>query len=108
MNVALLARHGQTRWSASPGILPCTTSKLHLQAALAQSAPAQNILLSKLFTLPAVYWRKLYLRRDFGAADPRLFAPACLFLAAKTGASGLGGRQQLLLLVRLHDAPTAC
>ncbi|KAI7837201.1 hypothetical protein COHA_008992 [Chlorella ohadii] len=31
-----------------------------------------------------LYWRKLYLRRDFGAADPRLFAPACLFLAAKT------------------------
>ena len=41
----------------------------------------------------AVYWRTFYLRNDFRAADPRCIAPACLFLAAKTGgrAEGVAG-----------------
>jgi hypothetical protein len=45
----------------------------------------------------AIYWRKFYLKNDFCSpgGDPRLMAPACLFLASKTGEPRLqGGRSR--------------
>ena len=66
------------------------------QLARSMLVEGEPLLRQRVVGTAAVYFRKFYLGRgDFGAADPRLMAPACLFLAAKTGgwhwAGGLGG-----------------
>ena len=56
------------------------------QLARSMVVEGEPLLRQRVVGTAAVYFRKFYLGRgDFGAADPRLMAPACLFLAAKTG-----------------------
>ena len=56
------------------------------QLARSMIVEGEPLLRQRVVSTAAVYFRKFYLGRgDFGAADPRLMAPACLFLAAKTG-----------------------
>ncbi|KAL4436107.1 hypothetical protein ABPG77_005555 [Micractinium sp. CCAP 211/92] len=54
------------------------------QLARSMATDAEPLLRQRVVGTAAVYFRKFYLRRDFCAADPRLLAPACLFLASKT------------------------
>ena len=60
------------------------------QLARSTVVEGEPLLRQRLVGTAAVYWRKFYLRNDFGVADPRLLAPACLFLASKTGGVGVG------------------
>lgn len=59
------------------------------QLARSMATDAEPLLRQRVVGTAAVYFWKFYLRRDFCDADPRLLAPACLFLASKTGGRGL-------------------
>lgn len=54
------------------------------QLARSMAAESEPLLRQRVVGTAAIYFRKFYLRCDFGAVDPRLIAPACLFLASKT------------------------
>lgn len=54
------------------------------QLARSMATDAEPLLRQRVVGTAAVYFWKFYLRRDFCDADPRLLAPACLFLASKT------------------------
>ena len=77
---------------APPSVCPRAADMQQLARSMV--VEGEPLLRQRVVGTAAVYWRKLYLRRDFRAADPRLVAPACLFLAAKTGARWAGGRRQ--------------
>lgn len=59
------------------------------QLARSMASDAEPLLRQRVVATAAVYFWKFYLRRSFCRADPRLIAPACLFLASKTGGPGL-------------------
>lgn len=54
------------------------------QLARSMASDAEPLLRQRVVATAAVYFWKFYLRRSFCRADPRLIAPACLFLASKT------------------------